>query len=51
MRSADSGGLLVAVGKESEEALLAIARDAGLSLSPIGEIKALEGNRFIEVIQ
>ncbi|MGE6110056.1 selenide, water dikinase SelD [Aeromonas sobria] len=46
-----SGGLLVAVGKESEAELLAIARDAGLSLSPIGELLPLEGNRFIEVVQ
>ena len=46
-----SGGLLVAVSKESEAELLAIARVAGLSLSPFGEILALEGNRFIEVIQ
>ncbi|MNT97804.1 Selenide, water dikinase [compost metagenome] len=46
-----SGGLLVAVGKESEAELLSIAADAGLSLSPIGVMKALDGERFIEVIQ
>ena len=46
-----SGGLLVAVGKESEAELLSIARDAGLSLSPIGELKVKEGDSFIEVVQ
>ena len=46
-----SGGLLVAVGKESEAELLAIAREAGLTLSPIGQIKPLEGTRFIEIVQ
>ncbi|MNP52833.1 Selenide, water dikinase [compost metagenome] len=46
-----SGGLLVAVGKESEAKLLSIAADAGLNLSPIGVMKALDGERFIEVIQ
>ncbi|MGL6166082.1 MAG: selenide, water dikinase SelD, partial [Aeromonas veronii] len=46
-----SGGLLVAVGKESEAELLAIAREAGLELSPIGQIKPLEGSRFIEIVQ
>lgn len=46
-----SGGLLVAVGKESEAELLAIAAEAGLRLSPVGRMKALSGERFIEVIQ
>jgi selenide,water dikinase len=46
-----SGGLLVAVGKESEAELLAIAREAGLELSPVGQIKPLEGTRFIEIVQ
>jgi selenide, water dikinase len=46
-----SGGLLVAVGKESEAALLSIARAAGLSLSPVGELMVKDGERFIEVIQ
>ena len=46
-----SGGLLVAVGKDSEAELLAIAREAGLALSPIGQIKPLEGSRFIEIVQ
>ena len=46
-----SGGLLVAVGKESEAELLAIAREAGLALSPVGQIKPLEGSRFIEIVQ
>ena len=46
-----SGGLLVAVGKESEAELLAIAAQAGLTLSPIGQLQARTGNQFIEVVQ
>ncbi|MGL5223968.1 MAG: selenide, water dikinase SelD, partial [Aeromonas sp.] len=46
-----SGGLLVAVSQESEAELLAIARDAGLALAPIGQIMPLEGTRFIEIVQ
>ena len=46
-----SGGLLVAVGKESEAELLAIAAQAGLTLSPIGQLQASTGNQFIEVVQ
>jgi selenide,water dikinase len=46
-----SGGLLVAVGKESEAELLAIAAAAGLSLAPIGQLNALTGDRFIEVVE
>lgn len=46
-----SGGLLVAVGKETEAEFLAIAEQAGLSLSPIGRLQPLDGARFIEVIQ
>ncbi|MGE6136701.1 selenide, water dikinase SelD [Aeromonas rivipollensis] len=46
-----SGGLLVAVGQETEAEFLAIAEQAGLSLSPIGRLQALDGARFIEVIQ
>ena len=46
-----SGGLLVAVGSQSEAELLAIAREEGLSLTPVGAMKPLEGTRFIEVVQ
>ncbi|MDM5083772.1 selenide, water dikinase SelD [Aeromonas rivipollensis] len=46
-----SGGLLVAVGQETEAEFLAIAEQAGLRLSPIGRLQALDGARFIEVIQ
>ncbi|MGE6208195.1 selenide, water dikinase SelD [Aeromonas media] len=46
-----SGGLLVAVGQETEAEFLAIAEQAGLSLSPIGRLQPLDGARFIEVIQ
>lgn len=43
-----SGGLLVAVGKESEAELLAIAAQAGLSLTPVGALKERQ-THFIEV--
>ena len=46
-----SGGLLVAVGQETEAEFLAIAEQAGLRLSPIGRLQPLDGERFIEVIQ
>ncbi|MND99121.1 Selenide, water dikinase [compost metagenome] len=46
-----SGGLLVAVGQETEAEFLAIAEQAGLALSPIGRLQPLDGARFIEVIQ
>ncbi|MNO61740.1 tRNA 2-selenouridine synthase [compost metagenome] len=38
-----SGGLLVAVGQETEAEFLAIAEQAGLSLSPIGRLQARDG--------
>lgn len=43
-----SGGLLVAVGKESEAELLAIATQAGLSLTPVGALKERQ-THFVEV--
>lgn len=43
-----SGGLLVAVGKESEAELLAIAAQAGLSLTPVGALKERQ-THFVEV--
>ena len=46
-----SGGLLVAVGQETEAEFLAIAEQAGLALFPIGRLQPLDGARFIEVIQ
>ncbi len=45
-----SGGLLVAVEPGSREVAEALFNDAGLSLSPIGELAAYRDGHYIEVI-
>ncbi|QFI54650.1 selenide, water dikinase SelD [Aeromonas simiae] len=45
-----SGGLLVAVGRESEAELLDIAAEAGLQLAPVGRLKERQ-SQLVEVIR
>lgn len=44
-----SGGLLVAVDPSAEEAFLAMARESGLDLHPIGSCAEADGGAWVEV--